>query len=78
MMYDINTIDELVQALNGPTCAAQWAGTKWPSAISNWVSRGYVPPSRQLRLLIEMKRRGKTINPALLELTQEDLDVLAS
>ena len=78
MMYDINTIDDLVDVLDGTSGAALWADTKWPSAISNWKSRGYIPPSRHLPLLIELKRRGKTITPALLEISEEDMSFLLS
>ena len=77
MRYDINSLDELIAEFDGPSGAADWAGSR-DSAICNWRSRGYVPPSRHLRLLIELKRRGKSIKPALLELTQEDLDVLCT
>ena len=75
MVYDINTLDELIAALDGPVKGAQWAGAG-ASAICNWRARGYVPPSRHLPLLIELKRRGKSINPALFELSEEDFDLL--
>lgn len=75
MRYDINTLDELIGALDGPSGAANWAASG-ESAICNWKSRGYVPPSRHLRLLIEMKRRGRSINPELFDMTPEDFDLL--
>jgi hypothetical protein len=75
MQYDINTIDELITALSGTTKVAEWADTGLP-AISNWKWRGYIPPSRHLQILIEVRRRGKTINPALFEIDQKDMDLL--
>lgn len=84
MIYDINTIDELIDVLDGPSKAAELVsssaryriGTISPAGICNWKDRGYIPPSRHLPVLLELKRRGKTINPALLEMSQEDFDLL--
>ncbi len=75
MTYDINTIDQLIEALDGPSGAAGVVDTG-DSAICNWRMRGYIPPSRHLRLLIAIRKLGLTINPALFDLTDEDLAVL--
>lgn len=75
MMYDINSLDELIAELDGPSGAAGLFQSR-DSAICNWRARGYVPPSRHLTILVELKKRGKTIDPAVLDRSKEDFDIL--
>lgn len=70
MTYDINSIDELVDELGGPTKLAVAYGYT-PANISNWSLRGYIPPSWHLRLYLELRARGLTAHPDLFELTDE-------
>lgn len=70
MLYDINTISELVEALGGPTKLAHEHGVT-ASNISNWSLRGFIPPSWHFRLYLALRERGLTVNPDLLEMTPE-------
>ncbi len=63
MVQPISTIRDLIDALNGPTAVAEWAGVEHPSAISNWEARGNIPPGYHMRLALEARRRGLTISP---------------
>lgn len=75
MTYDINSIDELVDALEGNSGVADLINSG-DAAVSNWKSRGYVPPSRHLTILIECKKRGLTLDPAVLDRTPGDFAIL--
>lgn len=77
MTYDINTLDDLIAELDGPSKAAEvYYGSARPQGICNWKRRGFLPPSRHLQTLIELTRRGRTVNPELLDHTEEDWRVL--
>jgi len=75
-MYDINTLEELIDEFDGPSGVAGLIGDARDSAICNWRARGYVPPSRHLTILIECRKRGLSINPAVLDHTPEDFEIL--
>ena len=72
MQYDINSIYELVDTLGGDTKVASWLGIS-QSAVSQWKLRGQIATGWHIRLLAELTRRGKTINPAVFGLTSDDL-----
>lgn len=73
----IETVEDLVREFGGPTEMSKWTGTG-QSGVSNWITRGYVPPGWHLRVLIEAGRRGWTISPAVFDLSEDDFAVLAS
>lgn len=75
MTYDINTVEDVVAALGGAEPAAEWAGCG-ESGIYNWIARNCIPPSRHLRLMVRFKREGRTFNPALFELSDDEVHVL--
>lgn len=72
MTYDINTIYELVDTLGGDTKIATWLGIS-QSAVSQWKLRNQIATGWHIRLLAELTRRGKTVNPAVFGLTSDDL-----
>lgn len=75
MKYDINSLDELIDALDGPAKAAEASSTS-PQAVCNWRYKGYLPPSRHLDTLVLLRRLGKTINPAVMGRTEADWKAL--
>lgn len=77
MAYDINTLDDLIAELGGPSRASEvFYGETKPQGICNWKRRGFLPPSRHLPTILELRRRGMTINPEVLDYTEEDWRVL--
>jgi hypothetical protein len=75
-MYDINSIDELVDALGGPKAIATWLGIS-QAAVSLWKSRGHIPPGWHIRLYAAALRRGKSVNPAVFGIDPQDMAPLA-
>jgi len=75
MRYEITTIEQLIDELGGASKAAEWAGCGY-TGIRNWMDRQYIPPSRHLRLILWLRARGKTFDPALFELTPRELALL--
>jgi hypothetical protein len=75
MRYDINTIGELINALGGPSETGCLLGLS-ASAVCNWESRQFIPPSWHVRLLYELKMRSMSVDPALFEATDEQFAVL--
>lgn len=74
--YDVSTIKDLIDRLGGVSAVARWANMEHASGVSNWEARGVIPAGWHLRLLIRAKREGFTINPAIFDLSPEDLDFL--
>lgn len=75
MRYDIRTIGDLIEAFGGPAELAKLIGIS-DSAVCNWETRDFIPPSWHLRLLCELRRREKTVDPAVFEATEEQFEVL--
>ena len=71
MIYDVNSIDDMVRELGGNTAVAEWLDIS-QEAVSNWKSRGAIPPGWHLRLVASMRRRGRTVNPALFGITEDE------
>lgn len=76
MIYDINTLDDVLAALGGPTKATDKLPELSPQAICNWRERGFIPPSRHMQVVLVLTKMGKSINPALFDLTEDDWRVL--
>jgi hypothetical protein len=76
MRYDINTLDELLDALDGPSGAAAALPELSPQAVCNWRLRGFIPPSRHLQVCIVVRKLGKSANPALFDRTEDDWRLL--
>ncbi len=74
-MTTVSTTTDLITALGGYTKLAAWAGYEDSRGIHNWVSRG-IPPSYHLRLTLEAKRRGITIDPSVFSLDGPDAEIL--
>lgn len=71
MAYQINSIDELIDALGGDTEVGLWLGISQP-AVAMWKSRGQIGAGWHLRLLAEVRRRGLTVNPEVFGLNEGD------
>jgi hypothetical protein len=76
MKYDINTVADLIECLDGPEGAAARFKELSPQAICNWRLRGAIPPSRHMQVALLMKRLGKTIKPDVLGIDQGDWELL--
>lgn len=74
-MFDIETIDDLIGAFGGPSKLGAHLGIG-DTAVHNWAARGFVPPSWHLRLFVDLKARGATVNPELFELERSAARVL--
>lgn len=49
MKRTLKTVSEVVEAFGGTSAAAEWAGIG-PSAVSNWLSKGFIPPGWHFRM----------------------------
>ena len=71
MQYDINTIDELIDELGGGSAVGRWLGIT-PEAVSMWKARGNIAPGWHMRLAAAVGRKGKTINPEVFGMTEDE------
>lgn len=75
-MYDINSIEELIDALGGDTVLASELGISQPG-VGNWKVRGFIPPGWHMRLFAELRKRGQTMNPEVFGMTEDEFGPLA-
>jgi|SoimicMinimDraft_4_1059732.scaffolds.fasta_scaffold136180_1 hypothetical protein len=54
----LTTVDSIIEALGGPAATAAIVGVV-PSAISNWKTRGGIPPDKFMLLEKVLVERGK-------------------
>ncbi len=71
-MYDIMTIEQLIEVLGGPGILGRKFGIS-QEAVSNWVSRGNIPGGWHVQLYAMAARDGLTIDPAIFKLTEDDV-----
>lgn len=74
-MYDLNSIDDIVQFLGGDTAVAEWLDISQP-AVGNWKVRGVIPPGWHTAILVKIKSGRKTVDPKLLGMTSDDFKIL--
>lgn len=60
-MFDITSIDELIEALGGDTAVASELGISQP-AVANWKVRGEIPGGWHMRLFARVTARGMTMD----------------
>lgn len=60
-MYDIKTIDDLVEALGGDTAVAAELNISQP-AVANWKARKEIPGGWHMRLMAKLVARGLTVD----------------
>lgn len=60
----LSTIDELIDALGGPSKVALIGGVGL-TAVSNWRSRGKIPAEKFMLFSAALSAMGKTAAPAL-------------
>lgn len=75
-MYDINSIDELVDVLGGDTVLSARLGISQPG-VANWKVRGQIPPGWHMRLFADVRKKGLTLNPDVFGMTAEEFGPLA-
>lgn len=57
----LETVEDVVEAFGGTTEAAKWAGVG-PSAVSNWIAKGFVPPGWHFRMSDYFRERGHVLS----------------
>lgn len=70
-MYDIGSIEALIDALGGPTVLGSALGIS-QEAVSNWKARDQIGTCWHLRLIAMALREGLTINPAVFGMSEDD------
>lgn len=75
VMYDIKTIEQLVDVLGGPVVLGGKFGIT-QEAVSNWSLRGNIPGGWHVQLYAMAARKSMTIDPAVFKLTESDVDGL--
>ncbi len=60
----LGTIDEVIEALGGAAKVATLCGVG-VSAVSNWPSRGRIPPGKSMIIAAALKAVDKTASPAV-------------
>jgi len=75
LMYDINTIAELIERLGGDTTLARHFGITQP-AVANWKVRGEIGAGWHMRLYAMARRMNLTINPAVFGMSEAEFDPL--
>lgn len=74
-MYDINSIEDLIALLDGPSELGAQLGIS-QEAVSNWGARGCIPGGWHMRLCAMAFRKGRTVNPKVFDLTERDVEGL--
>lgn len=72
-MYDINSIDDLVIELGGPSDLGAQLGIS-QEAVSNWVVRESIPGGWHMVLAAMAHRAGKSVSPGVFNLTEKDVE----
>lgn len=75
MIYDIATIDALLDELGGNTVIGGWLGIT-PEAVANWRAREHIPPGWHWKLAAAVQRKGKTIAPSVFGVDENDVPFL--
>jgi len=60
----LNTVDEVIEALGGPTATASLAGVG-VSAVSNWSFRGRIAPDKFVIISDALASLGKEVRPTV-------------
>lgn len=75
VMYDITSIEQLIEALGGPVNLGRKFGIS-QEAVSNWPARGNIPGGWHVQLFAMAAREGLSIDPAIFKLTENDVEGL--
>lgn len=76
-MYDINTIEELIDELGGSSELARQLDLS-QSAVAQWKVRGHISDGWHMRLFADVKRRGKSVAPEVFGMTEDEFAPLAA
>ena len=75
-MYDINSISELEKCLGGQDAIAKWLHISQP-AVAMWKNRKQIGTGWHMRIYAKVRAKGKTINPKVFGLSEEEAAGLA-
>lgn len=75
-VYDLNTIDDLIEALGGPVKLGKSLDIS-QSAVSQWKVRGHISDGWHMRLFADATALGLSVNPVVFDLTEEQFAPLA-
>jgi DNA-binding transcriptional regulator YdaS (Cro superfamily) len=67
----LKSVEEMVDVLGGNSAAAALGGVSVP-AVSNWKSRGRVPPDKFMVFSMALAKIGKTADPAIFGFKEEE------
>lgn len=70
-MYDIDTIDDLIDRLGGDTAVADWLDISQP-AVANWKVRKTIGAGWHLRIYARVRELNLSINPSVFGLTEHE------
>ena len=74
-MYDINSIDQIITELGGPSELGEHLGIT-QEAVSNWSARGAIPRGWHLQLFAMVIGRGLSISPTVFNLSEQEAEGL--
>lgn len=75
MRYDIDSIDELVQAFGGDSKVAEWLGISQP-AVAAWKIRREIPRGWHMQLFARLLREGKSVAPHVFGMDASEYEFL--
>ena len=64
MKRTLKTVSDVVDAFGGTSATAEWAGIG-PSAVSNWLSKGFIPPGWHFRMSDHFAGQGYVLSRAV-------------
>jgi len=65
MTQPISSIGDLIDALDGPTKAAEVLGASSPQQVVNWRLRGRITPKFYMQHHAALSERGIVVSPSL-------------
>lgn len=74
-MQQIETVEEVVDALGGDTKVADWLGISQP-AVAAWKSRESIPGGWHLRIYARLLTMGLECDPKVFGLTVDEASIL--
>lgn len=72
MKRTLTTVEEVINALGGPTATGKWLGIG-QNAVSMWKTRG-IAPGWHFRVYLRLRRKGMDVDPSVFGI--EDFDDL--
>lgn len=67
----LKTVEQVIEAFGGTSATAEWAGVG-PSAVSNWISKGFIPPGWHFRMSDHFAGSGLTVSRDVFSKREEE------